>query len=336
MSSYIQQKLASGAKLDIFVTGATGFIGSGFTKKAVAAGHRVTGLSRNEAGDAKLRALGATPVRGDLSTLDVLRASAAAADAVVHLAWVHDFTADPEAVAATDMAATDAMMAAIAGTGKPLIETSGVGTYEQRADGVPVTEDAPQRKDFPAALLRNRAEAHVLEREDVHGVSIRLAPYCFGHGGKGFLYIFMNLALKNGESLYVGDGTSQMSSLHVDDAATVYLAAIQYAQRGQIYNAVGACDTTLKQMAEAIGQAMGVGVRSVEFPEAAEKWGQFLAFFNSRQIRVSSKKAQEQLHWEPKGPEFLDDIVNGSYREVAAEMKAAAKTDVAAEYGLTN
>jgi nucleoside-diphosphate-sugar epimerase len=324
MSSYIQDKLAAGAKLDIFVTGATGYIGTAFTKKALAAGHRVTGLSRSEAGDAKLRALGATPVRGSIATPTVLRDAAAAADAVVHLAWSHDFGRDMEAVADRDMAATDAMMAVLAGTGKPLLVTSGIGMYAARADGEPNDETATRRNDLPLIKARNRAEDNVLNRADVHGASIRLAPYCFGHGGAGFLYYAMQSALANGESLYLGDGSVRTSSLFVYDAAEVYLAAIQHAQKGEAYNVTGEWDITLKEMAEAVGQVMGVPVRSVCPEEGIQKMEPFVVAFSKADMMASNNKAREQLHWEPRGPKLLDDVVNGSYREVAAELKAQA------------
>ncbi|KAI1861797.1 hypothetical protein JX265_009300 [Neoarthrinium moseri] len=333
MSSYVQKKLASGSKLHIFVTGATGYIGHVFAEKAIAAGHSVSGLSRTESGDAVLRALGATSVRGDLTSLDVLARESTKADAVVHLAWVHDFAADLQKIADGDIAATDAMMEGLAGTGKPIVTASGCGGYEPTADGSPATEETPKRKGTPFMDARKRSEDNVLNRTDVHGVVIRLSPYVYGRGGRGFLMLSMSQALKYGESLYIGEGDNVTSTLHVDDAADLYLSAIQYAGQGQLYNGVSSSETTLRQMAEAVGEVMEVPVRSISFGEAAEKWGEFLAFFNALETKVSFEKAKQQLHWLPKGVPFLEDIVRGSYRDVAAQMKAEGKKNLPAIYG---
>ncbi|KAI0139256.1 putative NAD dependent epimerase/dehydratase [Pestalotiopsis sp. NC0098] len=332
MSSYIQDKLASGAKLHFFVTGATGYIGSAFTEKAIAAGHTVHGLSRSEAGDKKLEAFGAVPVRGDISTHDILKAESAQADAVIHLAWVHDFSRDFDEVAAADMAATDAIMSVLSGTGKPLLTASGAGGYKPHADGSAAGEDTPRMSGIPIMDARGRAEANVLKRsEDVHGVVIRLAPYCYGHGGKGFLSTWMSEAQKHGECLYVeGAEDRVISTLHVDDAADLYLAAVQYAGGGQVYNAIASSETTIKQMFDAIGSVMQLPVRGVQQEEAVEKWGQFLAYFVTIEVKVSNEKARSQLHWTPRGPAFLDDILTGSYKAVAQKLRAS-NTDLAAE-----
>ncbi|KAI0121335.1 putative NAD dependent epimerase/dehydratase [Xylariales sp. AK1849] len=327
MSSYIASKLASGSKLHIFVTGATGYIGGAFTSLAISQGHTIHGLSRNEAGDEKLRALGAVPVRGDLTTYDVLSREAAAADAVVHLAWVHDFGGDFNAIADGDVAAVNAMCAPLKDTGKPIITASGCGGYDTEV-GVEATEDTPKKKGLPIVDARTRAELNGLNKNGVHAVVMRLSPYVYGRGGKGFLLNWMATAGKLGESLYVNEGNYQTATLHIDDAAALFLAAVQYAGKAQIYNALGSNATTLKQMAEAVGEVMEVPVRSVTHKEAAEKWGQFLAFFNYFDTRASNKKAREQLHWEPKGPAFLDDIVKGSYRDVAFALKAQDKDKI--------
>lgn len=334
MSSYINDKLTSGQKLRIFVTGATGYIGQVFTEKAVAAGHTVHALSRSSSGDEKLIALGAVPVRGNLTTHDVLKAEAAKADAVVHLAWNHDFSGDLDQIADVDIAATNAIMSVLTGTGKVLLHTAGSGGYEATADGSPATEDTPRRTGIPIMDARTRSERNVLDRSDVHGALIRLPPYVYGRGGKGFLVIWMSEALKHGESLYIEDGNKVTSVLHVDDAATLYLNAIRYAGKGQSYNAIGSSTTTMKQLAEAVGEVMGLPVRGILFDQGVEKFGQMLAIISSAETNVSSQKAKEQLHWEPQGPAFLEDIVVGSYKTVAKELHDSGNTQLAAEYGI--
>ena len=119
--------------------------------------------------------------------------------------------------------------------------------------------------------------------------------------------------------------------LHVDDAAGLYLAAVQYAGRGQVYNAVGSSETTMKQMFDAIGQVMQLPVRAVKQEEAVEKWGQFLAYFVTIEVKISNEKARGQLHWAPRGAALLDEILTGSYKAVAQELRAN-KADLAAKY----
>ncbi|KAH6639965.1 hypothetical protein BKA67DRAFT_528460 [Truncatella angustata] len=335
MSTYIQNKLASGSKLHIFVTGASGYVGRHFTKLAIASGHTVHGLSRSSNGDEILKSLGATPIRGDLSKHELLKAEASKADAVVHLAWNHDFSLDMNKVADDDIAAVDAIMSVLSGTGKPLIHTSGVGGYVETADGSAATEDVPKQTGVPLLDARGRAERNLLDRDDVHGALIRLAPYVYGNGGSGFLVIWMSEALRHGESLYVEDGGNKAkSTVHVEDVAELYLQAIQYAGKGEIYNGVSSAETTGKQMAEAVGEVMGVPTRAVTFEEGVGKFGQFLTFFNAIAANVSSQKARDQLHWQPHGPAFLEDVKNGSYKAVAKELKDTGNTKVAAEWGI--
>ncbi|KAH9904032.1 putative NAD dependent epimerase/dehydratase [Xylariomycetidae sp. FL2044] len=320
MSAYIQNKLQDGGKLRLFITGATGYIGQVLTEKAIAEGHQVYGLSRNEEGDGKLRKLGATAVRGTITDVDVLERESRAADAVLHLAWIHDFSLDFAEVAKFDMAAVDAMAKALKDTGKPLIMTSGLGFIAPDPDGNETDETALAKEGSPFRP-RVDAEAHGLAKDGVHSMSLRLAPYVYGRRGKGFLLWQMSEALKHGESLYVGDGSFHTTNAHVDDVARMYLAAIRYGKAGQIYNCSSQTNVTLKELAEAIGKVMDVPVRSATLGEVTEKWGPFLTNFNYLDIRGGSRKAREQLHWNPKEIDFLSDATTGSYVQVAKAMK---------------
>ncbi|KAJ3935251.1 MAG: hypothetical protein NXY57DRAFT_531336 [Lentinula lateritia] len=322
MSAYIQNKLAKGEKLQFFITGATGYIGLVLTEFAIAQGFSVRGLSRSEAGDEKLKSLGATPVRGDITTHEVLARESTAADAIIHLAWNHDWTGDYNKIVDTDIAAVEAICAQIKDTGKPLVIASGCAGAQPNADGSDSDENAPLRPNLPVAR-RLESEINAIKKQGIHGCSIRLSPYVYGRGGKGFLVMLMGQAVKLNESLYINDGSFHTSVLHVEDAARLFIAAVLKSKTGEAYNGVGQTDVSLKDMAEAIGKVVGVPVRSATFEEATEKWSPpILPIFNYLDVRGSNKKAKELLGWKPEGVDFITDIVSGSYVPVAAYLKA--------------
>jgi len=305
----------------IFVTGATGYVGRVATELALAKGHTVRGLSRGKEGDAKLGALGATAVRGDLTTLEVLRQESAQAEAVLHLAFIHDFTMDFEEVLRIDAAAVDALAEPLRATQKPFVITSGTAVVDPDPSGGETAEDAPLAQTF---ILRHRirSERHALRLSEgsVRVSAIRLPPYVYGRGGSYFLPMLMQMAAKAGESVYVGDGGLRTSGVHVDDAAALYLLAASKAKAGDVFNGSGE-SVTLRQMAEAIGAALQLPARSVSREEAQAIWGEFLAAFVLFENRPSNRKAVQQLGWQPKGIAMLTDIRSGSYREMAAKLR---------------
>ncbi len=307
--------------MKIFVTGATGYIGRVVTERALAAGHTVHGLSRSDEGDARLQALGATVVRGELAGLEVLREESAQADAVLHLGFIHDFTMDYEEVLRVDAAAVDALAEPLRGTGKPLVITSGTAVVEPDPAGGETREDSPLAQSF---VLRHRirSERHALDWSErgVRVSAIRLPPYVYGRGGSYFLPLLMRNAAEAGESVYVGDGSLRTVGVHVDDAAELYLLATDRAKAGEVFNGSGEI-VTLRQMAEAIGETLQVPVRSVGRDEAAAVWGDFLAAFVLFENQPSNRKAIEQLGWQPTGVDMLTDVVSGSYRELAEKLR---------------
>jgi nucleoside-diphosphate-sugar epimerase len=305
----------------IFITGATGYIGRVVTELAVAKGHAVRGLSRSEAGDAMLRALGATAVRGDLTTLEVLRRESAEVEAVLHLAFIHDFSMDPEEVLRIDAAAVDALGGPLSGTQKPVVITSGTAVVDSDPSGGETTEDSPLSQTF---ILRHRirSERHALRlsKDGVRVSAIRLPPYVYGRGGSYFVPMLMQMAAKAGESVYVDDGSLRTSGVHVDDAAALYLLAASKAKAGDVFNGTGAF-VTLRQMAEAIGSALQLPVRSVSRKEVDTIWGAFLTAFVLFENRPSNRRAVQQLGWQPQGVDILTDIRSGSYRELAEKLR---------------
>ena len=311
----------------VFVTGGSGFVGSQVVKQAVQAGYTVTALSRTEASDAKLRALGATPVRGDLTSLEVLeRESAAATGAVAHLgdAFLGDMSAPYSQFVEIDARAVDAMAAGLKKaptTDKLLITTSGSTVVGADPNGGETDETWPDAKE--PLTQRVIVERHTLGLDEgkeggVRVVALRLPMFVHGHGGSGTAY-FLQAAAAAGEGFYVGDGATRVSAMHVDDAARAYVALIgapDRSLRGPL-NLTAENHITARQLAEAVGRALGLPVRSVTFDEATKYFGPFFARFLIFEDRSSSAKFRRALGFENKGVGLIEDIVEGSYVEVA-------------------
>ncbi|PLB47728.1 NAD(P)-binding protein [Aspergillus steynii IBT 23096] len=312
------------AQQKIFITGATGFIGRVVTEFAIRDGYNVRGLSRNEKGDALLTSLGATPVRGDLTSLDMLSQESAAADIIFHLAFDHDFSKPYEQILALDTAAVNALALPLAGTDKPLITTGGTAMVAPDPSGGETDESSPLPEN--PMIPRHLAEANALSwaQKGVRSIALRLPQYVYGRGTTtGFTALLIKLAVQSGESVYLGDGEYCASNVYVDDAARLYFAAAAKAKAGEIFNGTANTDTTYKAMATAIGEAAQVPVKSMTAEEAAGRWGPFLAAFYGLVNRASNKKAVEQLGWEPVGPSLLSEIQSGSYLAVVEEFKKA-------------
>ncbi|KAL4979014.1 hypothetical protein BDW66DRAFT_169258 [Aspergillus desertorum] len=309
----------------VFITGATGFIGRLVTELAVKEGYSVRGLSRREEGDALLISLGATPVRGDLKNADLLTEESRNADIVLHLAFDHDFTKPYQQLVDTDIAAVTALAKGLEGTGKPLIVTNGTANAAPDPNGGETDENAPLASHH--FTNRDVAEKHALSFVDkgVRIVSIRLPQYVYGRGNDtGFAAQLIKLAIRSGESVYIGDGEYCFSDVHVDDAAQLYLLAVKHAKPGDIFNGTGHTTTTYKAMATAVSELVGVPTRSITPDEAVARWGPFLAGFISIRNRSSNRRAVEQLGWRPVGPGLLWEVRNGSYVSVAEKFKKEA------------
>ncbi|MFI5734280.1 SDR family oxidoreductase [Kribbella sp. NPDC051587] len=292
----------------VFVTGATGFVGSAVVPELIDAGHQVVGLARSDTGAAAVTAAGAEVQRGSLADLDVLRTAAARADAVIHTAFVHDFSNWAAAVA-TDQAAITAIGDALAGSERPFVVTSATGLV--RGDGIAL-ESSPANPDVPTAL-RHGSEALALAYAD-RGVRVsvlRLSPSVHGEGDPNFIRGVIDTARQHGTSAYVGTGANCWAAVHRSDAARLYRLALT-APAGSRLHAVGEEAVPFREIAEVIGRQLDVPVVSLASDQAAEHFG-WLAGFAAHDVRASSAATRELLDWHPSGPGLIADLEKGHY-----------------------
>lgn len=284
----------------VFLTGATGFIGSAIIPDLLTAGHQVIGLSRSDEGAGRLAALGAEPHRGDLMDLDSLRSGAAAADAVIHAGFDHDFSRFAEN-AETDRRAIEAIGGALEGTGKPLIVTAGVPVVPGR----PATEDDPPSSGSSPRVSEETARA--LAARGVRASVVRL-PQVHDRDKHGLASYLVEIARAKGVSAYVGDGLNRWSAVHRLDVAPVYRLALETGAAGASHHAVTEEGVTLRAIAEAIGRGLGVPAVSLPSDAAAEHFGG-LAFAIGADLSASGALTRERLGWRPADrPGFIADL----------------------------
>lgn len=253
----------------VFVTGATGFIGTAVVRELLDAGHTVTGLARSDASAEALTAVGAAVHRGSLDDLDSLRAGAAAADGVCHLAFIHDFT-DFAANCATDLRAIETIGEQLAGTDKPFVVTSGTPGL---ADGrVATEEDHVEPGSFAAIRQPSEITAVTLAERGVRSSVIRLPRSVHGTGDQGFVPQLISVAREKGVSAYVGEGAARWPAVHRLDAAQLYRWALESAPAGAQYHAVGDEALPLRELAEVIARRLDVPTGSVPPERAVEHW----------------------------------------------------------------
>ncbi|HEY6479451.1 MAG TPA: SDR family oxidoreductase [Streptosporangiaceae bacterium] len=302
----------------VFVTGASGHIGSAVVPELLQAGHRVVGLARSDRAAAALAAAGAEVRRGDLDDLDGLRAAAAAADGVIHLAFKHDLmgAGDVAGAAAADLAATEALAAALRGTGRPLVTTSGT-LLLAGITGRPGTE-----ADASPGGPRVEAENLVISLA-AHGVrssAVRLPPIVHSPlDHHGFAHILIGIARQTGQSGYVADGANRWPSVHTLDAARVYRLALEGAPAGTRLHAVADQGIPFRDIAAAIGRGTGVPTASISAADAAERFA-FLGPLVGVDNPVSSAATRALLGWEPAHPGLLEDLAQGHYFEPVADQ----------------
>ena len=296
----------------ILVTGASGHIGSAVVPELLSAGYQVTGLARSDAAAEKIAAMGAEVRRGDLDDGDGLRAAAAAADGVIHLAFKHDLmqAGDMGGAASADLGAVKAVGEALEGTGKPFVGTSGTLLLALAYPGKAGTED-----DVVGGGFRIDAENFVVDlaEQGVRSSVVRLPPTVHSQLDRhGYVPALIGTARQKGFAAYVGDGANPWSAVHTLDAAHLYRLALERAVAGTRWHAVADEGVPFKDMAEAIGRNLGVPVRSLG-PDAAPEYFGFLAPFVQMGSSASSARTRELLGWTPTRPGLIEDIYEGHY-----------------------
>ena len=293
----------------VFVTGASGWIGSAAVDELVGAGHEVVGLARSGEAAAGLEAKGATALLGDLDDLDALRRGAGEAEAVLHLANKHDW-ADPAESNRAERAAVETLAEALVGTGRPFALASGVAGF---APGRPAEEMDPSPFVGPESM-RGGSENLALDYvgRGVRTISVRFPPTVHGIGDHGFIAYLVAAARRQETSAYVGDGSSAWSAVHRADAARLVRVGLEQAPAGSRLHAVGEEAVPSREIAVAIGRALDLPVTSVSPEEAVDHFG-FIGTFFGMDLTASSARTRETFGWSPAGPTLLADIESGAY-----------------------
>lgn len=286
----------------IFVTGASGFIGSALVPELIQAGHQVLGLTRSEAGAEKLRAAGAEVLHGNIEDLDSLREGTAKSDGVIHLAFNHDFS-QFEKNCDDDHKAIVAMGVVLSGSDRPFVITSGTA-IAANVDGKPSTEESPTASWNP----RGASEAAVRELTS-RGVktSVVRLPQVHDTRKQGLVPYLLMVARQKGVSAYIGDGSNRWPAAHVSAVARLYRLAFEKAEQGAIYHAVDEEGVTMKAIVEAHGRGLKVPVISIK-PEEAEAHFGWVARFAQHDMPASSAITQKKLNWKPTGPGLIADL----------------------------
>ena len=300
----------------VFVTGATGFIGSPVVHELLDAGHQVLGLARSDAGAQSLLAAGAQVQRGDVQDLESLRSGAAAADAVIHTAFVHDFSKFKENCE-IDRRAIGALGDALAGSNRLLIVTSGT-LMSSSGPGRPATEnDPPVRSEVIPRAASEEAAAAVAAR-GVRVVTMRL-PQVHDTVKQGLVSYSIQVAREKGISAYVGDGLNRWPAAHRFDASHLYRLALEKGDGDVRYHAVAEEGVRVRDIAEAIGRGLNVPVVSMSLEEAKGHFG-WLAAFVGLDVPASSAQTRAKLGWNPTGPGLITDLQNMRYFEAAEAL----------------
>lgn len=291
----------------VFVTGASGGIGSAVVSQLLAAGHHVLGLARSEASAAAISELGAEPLAGDIADHDLLQKAAGDSDGVVYLAFSHDFSDIGDAVG-SEARAVAAIGAALVDSGKPLVLASGTPAVSGRTS----TEDDPFNAEGPMAGRGRTGQAVLdLAGRGVRSAVVRLPRSVHDAGGRyGFSSLLIQAARRRGVSAYVGDGTQRWPAVHRDDAAALFRLALEQAPPGSVLHAVGDEGDPMRAIADVIGRRLGVPVQSAP----AGDFGPLGAMFAIDQPS-SSALTRRRFGWNPTHPSLLDDLETGDYPE---------------------
>lgn len=301
----------------VFVTGATGFVGSAVVRELLAAEHQVIGLARSDAAAASLTAIGVEVQRGTLDDLESLRSAAAASDGVIHTAFANDalgggYAAFMEAAQA-EQRAIEVLGKALAGSNRPLVVTSGIGLLSR--GGRPVTEEDVKDDDSAAMASNPRNPEDAAFSLVSHGVRasiVRLPPSVHGEGDHGFIPTLISVARAKGVSAYPGEGSNRWASVHRLDAAHLFRLALENAPAGSRFHAVGDEGVPVRGIAEVIGRRLNIPVVSLPAGEVNDHFG-WVGHFFSGDIPASSMLTQQRLGWHPVQPGLLVDLDHDYY-----------------------
>jgi nucleoside-diphosphate-sugar epimerase len=293
----------------VFVTGASGWIGSAVVDELLAAGHEVTGLARSDTSAAAIEAKGAHVRRGDLDDLDSIRAGAEAAEAVIHLANKHDWS-NPAASNAAERAAVQTIGDALADTGRPFLLASGVAGLTQGRPAAEVDASPFHGPDSPRGGSENLALEFA--GRGVRTVSLRFAPTVHGTGDHGFIAIIAAVARQKGVSGYPGNGTNRWAAVHRVDAGRLVTLGLEKAPAGACLHAVAEEGVPTREIAEAIGRAFDLPVTSIASDDVQDHFGWIGTFF-AMDLSATSTRTRELLGWTPTGPTLIEDLDAGAY-----------------------
>ncbi|GAA0966700.1 SDR family oxidoreductase [Acrocarpospora macrocephala] len=303
----------------VFVTGASGWIGSALIPELIGAGHQVVGLARSDASAAALTKAGTEVVHGTLDDLDVLRDTAAASDGVIHLAFKHDiaFQGGFQSAADADRRAVEAFGEALAGSARPFVLASGLAGL---APGRVATEEDGRTSDaLPAHLTggpqTRMGTAHLtlaLADRNIRSSVVRLPPTVHGEGDPGFMAALVGVARDKGVSGYIGDGSQRWPAAHRIDAAHLFRLALESAPAGSVLHATADQGVPIRSIAEAIGRHLNLRTRSVSPDDAAEHFT-WLSGFLALDSPASSELTRELLGWQPTQPSLIEDLEKGHY-----------------------
>jgi len=291
----------------VFVTGATGFIGSAVVRELLDAGHEVVGLARSDEKAASLAATGAEVLRGDLTDLDSLRRGAEDSDGVIHTAFVHDWANYGKSIETEEQVLT-ALGEVLAESDRPLVVSSGIAAVG--TPGRPVTEQDPSDPSW-SRIVSERTAFSFVER-GVRASALRLAPTVHGEGDHGFVPMVIDTARKTGVSAYPGDGANRWPAVHRFDAANLFRLAVESAPAGTMLHATAEEGVPVREIAEVIGRHLNLPVQSIPVEESAGHFG-FVGPFFARDVWVSSTWTRERFGWQPVQPDLIADLEKGHY-----------------------
>ena len=303
----------------VFVTGASGWIGSAVVPELIGAGHQVTGLARSDASAAALTAAGAGVQLGTIDDLGILRSAAAASDGVIHLAFKHDiaFSGDFQGAADADRRAIETFGEALAGSDRPFVIASGTlglapGRVATERDGLDAGPAATPLIGGAATRLANAQLTLSLASRGVRSSVLRLPPTVHGDGDNGFMAAIVRIAREKGVSGYIGDGSNRWPAVHRLDAAHLFRLAVENAPAGSVLHAIADEGVPIRDVAELIGRHLGIPVTSISPDDAGEHFA-WLGGFLGADSPASSELTRELMGWLPTHPGLIEDLDKGHY-----------------------